>query len=154
MPASFTGPLARRLDRMCALAVREVDRTMTLEPGTAYIGRGDADLLLSRRGGEMVAMPAPSSPDYFWHPSVDRLVDSALRHVAAKSLVGVLMTGMGADGATAMTDMKTRGGHVIAESAASAVVWGMPGALVGMGGASSVRPLGEIAGELLRLAGR
>lgn len=154
MPASFTGPLARRLDRLCALAVREVDRTMPLEPGGVYIGRGDADLVLSRRGRDIVAMPAPSSSDYFWHPSVDRLVDSALKYIAPEQLVGVLMTGMGADGATAMTLLKKRGGHTIAEAASTAVVWGMPGALVGKDGASSIRPLEEISGELLKLAGR
>lgn len=154
MPATFTGPLAKRLDRLCALNVREVAGTTVLVAGTAYIGRGDADIVLSRRAGEVVAMPAPASGDYFWHPSVDRLVDSALRHVAPESLIGVLMTGMGADGATAMTELKSRGGHTIAESAVTAVVWGMPGALVGKEGASSVRPLEDIAGELLALAGR
>lgn len=154
MPASFTGPLARRLDRLCALTVREIDRTTVIEPGSAYIGRGDADLILSRRGRELVAMPAPSSSDYFWHPSVDRLVDSALKYIAPEQLVGVLMTGMGADGAMAMTTLKERGGHTIAEAQATAVVWGMPGALVAKGGASSVQPLHAISGELMRLAGR
>lgn len=154
MPASFTGPLARRLDRLCALAVCEVDRTTALEPGNAYIGRGDADLILSRRGREIVAMPAPSSSEYFWHPSVDRLVDSAMKYIAPEQLVGVLMTGMGADGAIAMTTLKERGGHTIAEAQSTAVVWGMPGALVSKDGASSVQPLDAISGELLRLAGR
>lgn len=154
MPASFTGPLARRLDRLCALSVREVDRTTALEPGNAYIGRGDADLILSRRGREIVAMPAPSSSEYFWHPSVDRLVDSAMKYIAPEQLVGVLMTGMGADGAIAMTTLKERGGHTIAEAQSTAVVWGMPGALVSKDGASSVQPLDAISGELLRLAGR
>ncbi|MES2492493.1 MAG: chemotaxis response regulator protein-glutamate methylesterase [Pseudomonadota bacterium] len=154
MPASFTAPLARRLDRLCALSVREVDVATALSPGTAYIGKGDADVVLSRRGGQTVVMPAPSSPDHLWHPSVDRLVDSALKYLAPESLIGVLMTGMGADGANAMTELKRRGGHTIAESAATAVVWGMPGALVAGGGASSVQPLDDIAGELLSLAGR
>lgn len=154
MPASFTGPLARRLDRLCAIAVREVDRTTVLEPGCAYIGRGDADLILSRRGRDIVAMPAPSSPEYFWHPSVDRLVDSALKYIAPEQLVGVLMTGMGADGAMAMTTLKERGGYTVAEAQSTAVVWGMPGALVSRGGACSVQPLDAIASELLRLAGR
>ena len=154
MPASFTAPLARRLDRLCALAVREVDTATVLRPGTAYIGKGDADIILSRRGGEIVAMPAPASREYLWHPSADRLVNSALKYLAPESLIGVLMTGMGADGATAMTELKRLGGHTIAESAATAVVWGMPGALVASDGASSVQPLDAIAGELLSLAGR
>lgn len=151
MPASFTGPLARRLDRLCALTVLEVEGATPLLPGHAYVGRGDADLILSRRSGGMVAMPAPSSAEYYWHPSVDRLVASAMRFLAPEQLVGVLMTGMGTDGASAMTRLKQQGGTTIAEAESTAVVWGMPGALVAQGGASSIRPLDEIADELLTL---
>lgn len=151
MPATFTGSLARRLDKICALAVSEVDRAVPLEPGHAYIGRGDADLLLSRRKGAVIAMAAPSSHEHYWHPSVERLVDSAMRLVAPERLIGVLMTGMGTDGASAMTSLKENGGRTIAESAETAVVWGMPGALVANGGASVVRPLDQIAGELMAL---
>ncbi|WHO39368.1 chemotaxis-specific protein-glutamate methyltransferase CheB [Sphingobium sp. AP49] len=151
MPASFTGPLARRLDRISALTVQEVVGTTTLLPGHAYIGKGDADLILSRRNGRLVALPAPSSKDYFWHPSVDRLVDSAMRVVAPDKLLGVLMTGMGADGAAAMTRLKTAGGLTMAEAESSAVVWGMPGALVRANGAAIVRPLDQIADALAAL---
>ncbi|MBV1688160.1 chemotaxis-specific protein-glutamate methyltransferase CheB [Novosphingobium sp. G106] len=154
MPASFTGPLSRRLDKLCAIQVSEITRTTPLEPGHAYIGKGDADLILSRRGSALVAMPAPINPAHFWHPSVDRLMESGLRLLPAESLIGVLMTGMGSDGAAAMAELKERGGHTIAESAETAVVWGMPGALVALGGASAVRPLDQIAGALLALVGR
>lgn len=154
MPATFTGPLARRLDRLCALPVQEVDRTTPLLPGNAYIGRGDADLILSRRSGGLVALPAPIDPDRFWHPSVDRLVESAMRVVAPGRLVGVLMTGMGTDGASAMAQLKQRGGVTIAEAESTAVIWGMPGALVELGGASCVSPLPEIAGDLMKLLSR
>jgi two-component system chemotaxis response regulator CheB len=154
MPGSFTGPLARRLDRLCALTVQEVDRTTPLLPGNAYIGRGDADLILSNRAGGLVALPAPSDPDRFWHPSVDRLVESAMRVVAPDRLVGVLMTGMGTDGASAMAKLKQQGGLTIAEAESTAVVWGMPGALVERGGASRVSPLPEIAGDLIKLLAR
>jgi two-component system chemotaxis response regulator CheB len=154
MPASFTGPLARRLDRICALTVQELERTTPLLPGHAYIGRGDADVILSRRAGGLVAMPAPSDPELFWHPSVDRMVESAMRSVAPERLLGVLMTGMGTDGATAMTTLKQRGGLTLAEAESTAVVWGMPGALVERGGASLVSPLPDIAGELVKLCAR
>lgn len=154
MPASFTGPLARRLDRLCAIGVQEVERTTPLLPGNAYIGRGDADLILSRRAGRLVAMSAPMDPDLFWHPSVDRMVDSAMRVVAPERLVGVLMTGMGTDGASAMARLKQQGGLTLAEDESTAVVWGMPGALVERGGASRVSPLPEIAGELMKLLAR
>lgn len=154
MPASFTGPLAKRLDRLCALSVQEVERATPLLPGHAYVGRGDADLILSRRAGSIVAMPAPSDPGLFWHPSVDRMVESAMRLVAPEKLVGVLMTGMGTDGAAAMAKLKQHGGLTIAEAESTAVVWGMPGALVVRGGASLVSPLPEIAADLTKLFAR
>lgn len=151
MPASFTGPLARRLDRQCAIGVQEVSGTTPLLAGHAYIGRGDADVLVSRRGAALVAIPAPASADYRWHPSVDRMVASAMQQVAPEKLVGVLMTGMGADGAATMTDLMRAGGHVVAEAAETAVVWGMPGALVAADGASIVLPLDRIAEHLAAL---
>ena len=149
MPASFTGPLARRLDRLCALNVSEVARATPIAPGHAYIGRGDADLILARRATGIVAMAAPSSPDFHWHPSVDRLVASAATLYGPDRVVGVLMTGMGADGADEMTKLKTRGSHVIAEAEESAIVWGMPGALVRSGGATTIVPLDRIAPALV-----
>lgn len=154
MPASFTGALAHRLDRLCALSVSEVARPTTLEPGCVYIGRGDADLIISRRGGHLVALPAPSSAAFRWHPSVDRMVDSALGQVEATELVGILMTGMGNDGAAAMTRVREGGGRTIAEAEETAVVWGMPGELVRAGGAEAVLPVDRIAAGLLDLAGR
>jgi two-component system chemotaxis response regulator CheB len=154
MPASFTGPLARRLDRICALTVSEVSRATPLEPGNAYIGRGDADLVIAKRASGIVAMAAPSSADYHWHPSVDRLVASAMASFAPEQLVGVLMTGMGADGAEMMRQLKDLGGRTIAEAEESAVVWGMPGALVKLGGASLITPLDGIAADLIGLMGK
>lgn len=149
MPASFTGSLARRLDGLCALTVVEADRATTLEAGTVYIGRGDADMILSRRAGAIVALPAPSSDRYRWHPSVDRLMHSAMEVLPATRLAGVLMTGMGNDGAAAMTDLRAAGGWTVAESEATAVVWGMPGELVKAGGATVVADLPDIGGHLL-----
>lgn len=154
MPATFTGPLARRLDKICALTVQEVGRPVPIEPGNVYIGRGDADLVLARRAAGLVAMAAPSSAEFHWHPSVDRLVASAMELVAPEQLVGVLMTGMGADGANAMRELKERGGRTIAEAEESAVVWGMPGALVRGGGASIVAALDAIAADLIALMPR
>jgi two-component system chemotaxis response regulator CheB len=108
--------------------------------------------LISRRRGELVALPAPSDSALNWHPSVDRLVDSAMRAAAPAGLVGVLMTGMGYDGAAAMTRLRESGGRTIAESEESAVVWGMPGELVRAGGAEFVAAVEEITPILLRLA--
>jgi two-component system chemotaxis response regulator CheB len=151
MPAGFTGPLARRLNDLCALNVVEVLQPMLLEPGRVYVGRGDADLVVARRGGALTAVSVPAQADYPWHPSAERLVRSALDHVAASQLVGVLMTGMGHDGAPAMTQLRAEGGRTIAEAEETAVVWGMPGELVKAGGADLVLPVHEIASALQAL---
>jgi two-component system, chemotaxis family, protein-glutamate methylesterase/glutaminase len=153
MPANFTGAFAKRLDRQCALEVVEVNRPMPLQAGTIYIGRGDADVVVAPRAGGPIAMPVPARRDYPWHPSVERMVASALEHYDAMSLVGVLMTGMGRDGADAMTQLHTQGGRTIAEAESTAVVWGMPGELVKNGGAEFVRPLDDIAGMIVELVG-
>ena len=151
MPATFTGPLARRLDGISRLAVQEVRDPVALKPGNVYIGRGDADIIVSRRGAALVAMPAPAQADYPWHPSTDRLVRSALNYMAPSQLIGILMTGMGNDGAEAMALMHMGGGKTIAEAEATAVVWGMPGELVKANGADFVVPLQKIAAQLKKL---
>ena len=151
MPATFTGPLARRLDGISRLSVQEVRDPTVLIPGNVYIGRGDADVIVSRRGVGLVAMAAPVQTDYPWHPSTDRLVRSALNHMAPSQLIGILMTGMGNDGAEAMALIHAGGGRTIAEAEETAVVWGMPGELVKANGASFVVPLNKIAAQLKKL---
>ncbi len=149
MPKLFTGPLSRRLDRLCALRVMEVTRIEPLTAGTVYIGRGDADIIVAMRSGGPVVMAAPAGAEYRWHPSVDRLVTTAMAHLASSRLIGVLMTGMGNDGAAAMTRLRQDGGQTIAEAEETAVVWGMPGELVRARGATFVTPLDAIARQLM-----
>jgi two-component system, chemotaxis family, protein-glutamate methylesterase/glutaminase len=151
MPAGFTGPLARRLGGLCQLPIVEVTQPTILESGTVYIGHGDADFVVSKRLSAIVAMSVPSNPDYPWHPSTDRLVRSAMQYFPAAQLVGVLMTGMGNDGAEAMAKLRAEGGVTIAEAEETAVVWGMPGELVRSGGASHVVPLQGISQRLQRV---
>ncbi|MGE7368797.1 chemotaxis-specific protein-glutamate methyltransferase CheB [Neorhizobium sp. NPDC001467] len=153
MPASFTGALAQRLGKICALPVTEVTRLTPLDAGHVYIAKGDADIVISSRDGSLVAMAAPVDGKYRWHPSVDRLVASAMDHVPAQDLVGVLLTGMGNDGAGPMTKLHAAGGHTIAESQETAVVWGMPGELVRLNGASEVRRVDQIASSLVQRVG-
>jgi two-component system chemotaxis response regulator CheB len=151
MPATFTGALARRLDGLSQLSVVEVGRTMPIVRGCVYIGKGDADVLIARRPSGLVVLPIRSDPKFPWHPSVDRLVESAMDHLSPEQLIGVLMTGMGNDGATAMARLHARGGRTIAEAEETAVVWGMPGELVAADGADWVLPLREIATWLRKL---
>jgi two-component system, chemotaxis family, protein-glutamate methylesterase/glutaminase len=152
MPANFTGALARRLDGVCAIGVSEVAHPTALQPGQAYIGRGDADVVISKIASDLVVSPAPAEAGRPWHPSTDRLMESAMAHVPPSLLIGVLMTGMGDDGAASMTRLRALGGRTIAEAEETAVVWGMPGQLVEAGGATWVLPLPNIARQLTKLA--
>jgi len=154
MPAAFTRPFAQRLNDMCALTVVEADHPMKLEPGYVYIGKGGADAVISKRAGVLTIVPKPENAEFLWHPSVELLGRSALEHCDPKQLVAVMLTGMGYDGADAFAEIKQRGGRTIAESEASAVVYGMPGELVARGGAGIVLPSTKIAAQLSLWAGR
>ncbi|ESY99131.1 chemotaxis-specific protein-glutamate methyltransferase CheB [Mesorhizobium sp. M0317] len=151
MPESFTGALAKRLNSLSAIEIVEVTRPTEVVPGVAYIARGGADMIVSRRGGVVFAMNVPSQVDYPWHPSADRLVRSAMEQIPPSDLIGILMTGMGNDGASAMKLLHERGGTTIAEAEETAVVWGMPGELVKGGGADWILPLPEIARQLMKV---
>jgi two-component system chemotaxis response regulator CheB len=148
MPSNFTDAFARRMDTLCALNVVEAATPMLLEAGKVYIGRGGSDLIVSERGGRLYAAPRPESAAVLWHPSVELMVGSALQHLPAKRLVGVMLTGMGNDGATAMARLRQEGGRTIAEAAETAVVFGMPQELIALGGASIVLPCHRIAAQL------
>jgi two-component system, chemotaxis family, protein-glutamate methylesterase/glutaminase len=151
MPASFTRSLAKRLDGICSVNVVEVSQPTALQAGCVYIGRGDADIMVSKRASVLVAMSVPIKEDYPWHPSTDRLVRSAMEHIRPAQLIGILMTGMGNDGAMAMAELRSKGGKTIAEAEETAVVWGMPGELVRANGATWILPLPRISQRLQKL---
>jgi two-component system chemotaxis response regulator CheB len=148
MPANFTETFARRMDKICALKAVEVVLPIPLLPGQIYIGRGGADITVTERIGGLYAAPRPESPAVLWHPSVEVMVTSAMKFVSPQRLVGVMLTGMGCDGADAMTRLRAAGGRTIAESADTAVVFGMPKELIDRGGASLVLPCTAIAAQL------
>jgi two-component system chemotaxis response regulator CheB len=154
MPASFTGPFAARLNSLCALEVVEVTRPMAAQRGTVYIGKGGADMVVTRRGNVLTVLPKPESPEFLWHPSVELLARSALEHVKGHHIVGVMLTGMGYDGADGFTAIKKAGGRTIAESEETAVVFGMPAVLIEKGGASLVVPLDKVAAQVKAWANR
>jgi two-component system chemotaxis response regulator CheB len=148
MPLNFTDAFARRMDGLCELTVREVAQPMPLAAGTVYIGRAGTDLAVTERGGTLYAAPRPEAAGMPWHPSVDVLVESAMKHLPPERLLGVMLTGMGYDGAAAMTRLHRAGGRTLAESEDTAVVFGMPQELIARGGASLVLPLPAIAQQL------
>jgi two-component system chemotaxis response regulator CheB len=150
MPGSFTRALANRLDTICPLRVVEVAGPLPLQPGHIFIGRGECDVVVQQRFKETIVRPVPAGAEYLWHPSVERMVRSALEAFAPEQLIAVQLTGMGYDGAEAMTEVRKRGGHTVAESADSAVVFGMPKELIDRGGAEVVLPAPRIAAQVLK----
>ena len=149
MPPNFTDTFARRMDKLCALRVREVNVPLPLEAGQVYIGMGGTDMIVMERLGRLVVAPKPESPDHPWHPSVDVLVQSAMRHLDASLITGVQLTGMGDDGAKSMVELKQRGGRTIAEAESTSVVFGMPNELIQRDGATVVLPCHHIARQLM-----
>jgi two-component system chemotaxis response regulator CheB len=148
MPANFTDTFARRMDNLCALKVVEVASPMALAPGHVYIGRGGTDVTVTDRLGVLYAAPRPEAAAVLWHPSVELMVDSAMKHLPPQRLVGVMLTGMGNDGAAAMARLHACGGRTIAESEQTAVVFGMPHELIERRGATLVLPCHTISAQL------
>lgn len=149
MPANFTAALAQRMNQACALPVAEIQGPTPLRPGQIWIAKGGADLTVSRRHEKLVASPVPEDARYFWHPSVSRLVSSASQHIAPRWLTGVMLTGMGNDGAAEMAALHRAGGKTIAEDESTAVVFGMPAELIRQGGASVTLPADQVTPQLL-----
>lgn len=150
MPPSFTRPFAERMNTLCALEVLELRRPLELIPGQIHIGRGGADILVTRRNDRLMVSARPESPEMLWHPSVELLGRSVLQHCNPRRVVGVMLTGMGYDGAESFTELKRRGGRTIAESEQSAVVFGMPAELIKRGGATTVLPVERIAEQIIK----
>jgi len=153
MPPAFTRPFAERMNGMCQLDVVEAGQPMPVEPGRVYIGKGGADMVLARRNGKLTVLPKPENKDFMWHPSVELMGRSALEFCDPARLVAVMLTGMGYDGADAFAEIKKRGGRTIAESEASAVVFGMPAELIKRGGAGVVLPAEKVAQQINAWAG-
>ena len=134
----------RIMDGLMAMPAREVAEPTEVKPGNCYIGAGGFDCVFSKRGSRIFIAPEPPEEGSLWCPSVDRMVASAMSAVATKRLRGIQLTGIGNDGARSMTQLHKSGALVIAESRESSVVFGMPGNLISMGGASKVLHQKEI----------
>jgi len=152
MPENFTAAFARRLDTLCRVTVKEAEDNDTVVRGRALIAPGNHHTLLKRSGARYY-VEIKDGPLVSRHrPSVDVLFRSAARY-AGKNLVGVIMTGMGDDGARSMKEMFDSGAATIAQDEASCVVFGMPAEAIKHGGVQKIMPLEYIAAEVLRLCG-
>lgn len=153
MPASFTGPFSRGLDRVCAMRVKEAEHGERIEAGTAYLAPGHSHLVLRRRGSGHACELVHSAPVNGHRPSVDVLFESAARCLGAAA-VGVLLTGMGKDGARGLLAMSRAGAWTAAQDEASCVVYGMPREAVALGAVAQQLALGRVAAEVQRALGR
>ena len=150
MPENFTAAFARRLDSICRVTVKEAQDNDTVVRGRALIAPGNHHALLKRSGARYY-VEIKDGPLVSRHrPSVDVLFRSAARY-AGKNAVGVIMTGMGDDGAHGMKEMHDAGAVTIAQDEATCVVYGMPHEAVKLGGVNKIMPLQNIAHEVLRL---
>ena len=152
MPSGFTRSFARRLDAICQIRVKEAEHGEAVRPGHAYVAPGHAHLLLSRIGtGYQIALN--QGPEVNRHrPSVDVLFRSAA-NCAGKNAIGVLLTGMGKDGAAGLLEMRQQGAHTLAQDEATCVVYGMPREAIALGAAAEEVPLHNIASRVVgRLA--
>ncbi len=151
IPSAFSKPFADRLNQHTAITVCEAEDGMRIQHGHAYIAPGDRHLGVGRSGPDWVCQIHEGKRVSRHRPSVDVLFLTAARHVG-KNAIGVLLTGMGDDGAKGLKAMHDAGASTMAQDEATSVVWGMPGAAVRLGAADQVLPLGEIPQALLSLA--
>ncbi|MFT3957001.1 MAG: chemotaxis response regulator protein-glutamate methylesterase [Piscinibacter sp.] len=148
MPPGFTKSYAARLDGLCRIRVAEARDGERVLPGHAYIAPGGHHLSVERSGANYIARVQVGEPVNRHMPSVEVLFKSAARVVGPNAL-GIMLTGMGADGAKAMREMRDAGSYNFVQDEASCVVFGMPREAIGHGAANEVLPLTQIAGKLI-----
>ncbi len=149
MPAGFTRSFATRLDGLCAIGVKEGEDGEPLRPGQAYIAPGGMHMTVAARGGRLETRLSQEPPVNRHRPSVDTLFRSASQ-AAGRHCIAVLLSGMGADGAEAMLELRRSGAHNIAQDEASCVVFGMPKEAIAAGATDEVLPLRELAHGVMR----
>ncbi len=153
MPENFTAAFARRLDELCALTVKEAENNDSVIRGRALIAPGNRHTLLKRSGARYYVEVRDGPLVSRHRPSVDVLFRSTARY-AGKNAVGVIMTGMGDDGAAGLLEMKEAGGYTIGQDEASCVVYGMPHEAQKRGAVTKVVALKDIAGHVMSRDGR
>ncbi|WP_415913579.1 protein-glutamate methylesterase/protein-glutamine glutaminase [Paraburkholderia sp. J63] len=152
MPPGFTKSFAQRLNGLCRITVKEAEHGERVLPGHAYIAPGHAHLLLARSGANYIAHLSDEPPVNRHRPSVDVLFRSAALH-AGKNAIGVILTGMGRDGAAGLLEMRQAGAFTLAQDEASCIVFGMPREAIAMGAADEVAPLADMSRRVMtRLA--
>ena len=153
MPPGFTASFARRLDNACAPHVQEAMHQQLIKPGNVYIANGSQHLRVGGRQGNWRCLFDDGPANLGHKPSVDVLFNSVAEH-AGDSAVGVILTGMGKDGAAGLLNMKKAGAATIGQAERSCVVYGMPRAAKELGGVDKELTLNDIASGIIRLCER
>lgn len=153
MPPRFTRTWAERLNSLCRISVKEAADGDSVLPGHALVAPGGCHMVLDRNGARYTVKINQDPPVNRHRPSVDVLFDSVAKY-AGRNSIGVILTGMGGDGAKGLLAMKQAGASTIAQDEASCVVFGMPKEAIKLGGVDRVLPLGDIAGAVMECVGR
>jgi two-component system chemotaxis response regulator CheB len=153
IPAAFSAPFAQRVNKLCSIRVSEAKDGQIIIPGHAYIAPGNQHLIVERNGAQYMCRLNDGPPVNRHKPSVDVMFRS-LANNAGKNAIGVMLTGMGEDGALASGEMKNAGAPILIQDEATSVVWGMPGEVYQRGFADEVLPLGKIADRITQLSGQ
>ncbi|TWO70618.1 chemotaxis response regulator protein-glutamate methylesterase [Caenimonas sedimenti] len=151
MLPGFTETFARRLDAICEMTVKQADDGEDVLQGTVYVAPGGRHLLLARRANRYVVRVTDDAPVNRHRPSVDPLFRS-MAEAAGERAIGVMLTGMGGDGAEAMLALRQAGARTIAQDEASCVVFGMPRQAIVLGAAGEVLGLADMARRLREMA--
>jgi two-component system chemotaxis response regulator CheB len=151
MPESFTKSFANRLNTQSAMFVKEAENGEVIEKGKVYIAKGGVHLEVIKRGAQMICVLSDGEKVSGHIPSVDVLFSSVAKNIGSKAY-GVILTGMGKDGAVGMLEMKNEGCYNIGQDEQSSVVYGMPKAAFQAGAVHQQFPLSRISAELIRLA--
>lgn len=149
IPEKFSAPFAKRMNSCSAMTVYEAQDGQQIVPGHVYIAPGDRHLIVVRDGARYVCQLNDGPPVNRHRPSVDVLFRSVAQHVGPNA-IGVILTGMGDDGAVGLKEMRDAGAPTVAQDEKTSVVWGMPGEAIKKGGVEDIAPLDDIADWLKR----
>ncbi len=149
MPANFTHAFAERLNELCQIEVKEAEDGDVVRPGRALLAPGNFHMVMRRSGARYLVNVKEGPMIHYQRPAVDPLFRSVARYVGANA-IGVILTGMGADGAKGMLEMKTAGAVTFAQDEATCVVYGMPKEAVKLGAVDHVVPLNKMSEKVLQ----
>ncbi|GKT11166.1 MAG: two-component system, chemotaxis family, protein-glutamate methylesterase/glutaminase [Thiomicrorhabdus sp.] len=153
IPAAFSLPFSKRMNTVSEMTVCQAEDGQEILPGHVYIAPGDRHLIVDRNGARYICRLHDGPPVNRHKPAVDVMFRSVTQNVGPNA-IGIILTGMGADGAVGMKELQDIGAPTIAQDEKTSIVWGMPGEAVKLGGVDTILPLDKVAQKILELASR